>query len=137
VNRWLKNDLHRDEPRGYMPHCVVMEERNFKILTYVARVPSMACCEQCRCKFFTPRNDFRGDGASAENYLREKFAQHRCSQPETNKFSGHVKETLKIPRRSCLQCGYQTPPAELGRLSMTPVRCPKCGTSLLLQSASA
>ncbi len=120
-----------------MPHYVVMAERNFKILAYVGEVPSMACCEQCQCKFFTLRNDFRGDGPSAENYLRDKFAQHRCLQPEVDRFSGQVKETLKTPRRSCLQCGYEIPPAELGHINMTQVRCPNCGVSLLLQSASA
>jgi predicted RNA-binding Zn-ribbon protein involved in translation (DUF1610 family) len=29
----------------------------------------------------------------------------------------------------CPQCGYQIPPAEVRRISMTQVRCPKCGVT--------
>jgi ribosomal protein S27AE len=92
---------------------------------------------QCQCKFFTPRSDLRRDGASAENYLRDKFAQHRCSQSEGDKLAGLVKEAFKTARSSCPHCGHQLPPSELGRISMTRVRCTKCGGSLLQQSASA
>jgi hypothetical protein len=54
-----------------------MPERMFKVLASVESLPSMASCTKCGYKFFTPRNSFH-DPAEADEYLRDKFANHRC-----------------------------------------------------------
>jgi hypothetical protein len=38
----------------------------------------MAVCTRCEQKFFAPRLIFRSDRVGAEEYLRDKFVQHKC-----------------------------------------------------------
>jgi hypothetical protein len=57
----------------------VMVERMFVILRYDKKVPAMACCAKCESKFFTPAS-FLDDRVGAEEYLLEKFDQHRCTE---------------------------------------------------------
>ena len=66
--------------QGCATLLAVMAERNFKILAYADKVPTMACCEKCQIKFFTLPS-FRLDHVRAEHYLRDKFAQHKCLKP--------------------------------------------------------
>jgi hypothetical protein len=80
------------EWRG-LPECAtllpVMGDRTFVVLKYYKdNIPSMASCAKCQHKFFTP-NTFRRDLALAEQYLREKFAQHTCPK-ETKGWDGMV-----------------------------------------------
>jgi hypothetical protein len=65
-----------------MPQFIAMAEHTLKILGYVDKVPSMACCEKCPMKFFTPRGRFLGDRMGTEKY-REKFAQHQGPEPRS------------------------------------------------------
>jgi hypothetical protein len=58
----------------------IILEREFKILVYVDKVPSMASCTKCHRKFFTPRWTFPHDPRGAELYLMERFMQHRCPE---------------------------------------------------------
>ena len=56
-----------------------MAERLFVILKYQNKIPTMASCAKCARKFFTPSDRWR-DGRDAEEYLRDKFAQHECTK---------------------------------------------------------
>jgi hypothetical protein len=77
-----QRDWNRGEWRG-LSECVtllpVMADRTFVILKYTDKAPSMASCAKCQRKFFAPTM-LRHDPALAEQYLREKFAQHTCSK---------------------------------------------------------
>jgi hypothetical protein len=65
---------------------VNMPERSFVILKYVNKVPSLASCERCQRKFFTPKTHGH-DRVGAEQYLLGKFEQHRCAEePRTSQW---------------------------------------------------
>jgi len=51
----------------------------FIVLRYVNKTPSLASCAKCQRKFFTP-NTYYNDPGGAEQYLRDKFELHDCSQ---------------------------------------------------------
>ena len=57
-----------------------MAERSFTILKYDGKVPAMAGCGKCQCKFFTPSKLLRV-GLGAEQNLRGKFERHKCKEP--------------------------------------------------------
>lgn len=68
-----------------------MDELRFVILKQVRKTPSMATCECCHVKFFTPLERIE-EPEEAEAYLREKFASHACSgdlwqRPHLRRFS--------------------------------------------------
>jgi hypothetical protein len=54
-----------------------MAERRFAILKYNGKTPTLAMCERCHLKFFTPR-ELTNKPVEAEMYLREKFQWHEC-----------------------------------------------------------
>jgi hypothetical protein len=54
-----------------------MPERRFAILKYSGKAPSLAACEFCHLKFFTP-SELKNNPVEAEMYLREKFQWHEC-----------------------------------------------------------
>ena len=54
-----------------------MRERRFLILKYMQKTPSLATCEGCHVKFFTPL-DLMGESRKAEEHLLDKFASHKC-----------------------------------------------------------
>jgi hypothetical protein len=56
---------------------LAMIESRFLILKHVGKTPSLATCQACHLKFFVPMplvNDPRG----AEDYLRQRHAEHKC-----------------------------------------------------------
>ena len=54
-----------------------MAERAFVILKRIHATPSLAACERCHLKFFTPL-ELMGKPREAEEHLRDKFASHTC-----------------------------------------------------------
>ena len=54
-----------------------MAERQFAILQYSGKTASLATCELCHLKFFTP-SELWNKPDKAERYLREKFQWHEC-----------------------------------------------------------
>ena len=72
---------------GPQVQFVVTPERTFRILAYVDKILSMASCNKCQRKFFTPDGMFRRDPVGTEEYLREKFVQHQCSKPKAREVS--------------------------------------------------
>jgi hypothetical protein len=56
---------------------MTMPERRFAILKYSGKTPSLATCELCHLKFFTP-SELKNNIVEAEMYLREKFEWHEC-----------------------------------------------------------
>jgi len=54
-----------------------MAERQLAILRYRNQTPSLATCERCHIKFFTP-SELLARPAEAGDHLREKFASHTC-----------------------------------------------------------
>jgi hypothetical protein len=70
-----------------------MPERTFRILAYVDKVPSMASCNKCQRKFFTPGGMFRRDAVGAEEYLGEEFVERQCSKPRPARF--HARHLWK------------------------------------------
>jgi hypothetical protein len=81
-------------PEAVLCHTVqVMPERKFVILKYVQKVPFLASCTKCGCKFFTPDNyqhnpKILGKPEQAEEYLRSKFDQHECIE-DNNRAGAH------------------------------------------------
>jgi len=59
------------------------ERASFIVLRYVNKTPSLASCAKCQRKFFTP-NTYYNDPAGAEQYLRDKFDLHDCSEAPKN-----------------------------------------------------
>jgi hypothetical protein len=57
-------------------------DSRFVILKYVHKTPSLATCERCNIKFFTP-SELMGRSLQAEDHLREKFASHTCKPSVT------------------------------------------------------
>jgi len=56
-------------------------DSRFVIVRYEGKVPAMASCSKCERKFFTPVT-FARDAVGAENYLRQKFDLHVCTEIE-------------------------------------------------------
>jgi hypothetical protein len=56
-----------------------MAERDFVILRYQGKVPTMASCAKCQRKFFTPATYSR-DPLGATEYLLGKFGRHDCEE---------------------------------------------------------
>ena len=56
-----------------------MAERNFIVLRYQGKVPTLASCTKCERKFFTPTSYSR-DSVGAEEYLLSKFDRHECAE---------------------------------------------------------
>jgi hypothetical protein len=56
-----------------------MAERNFIVLSYERKVPAMAGCKKCQCKFFTP-DIYSGDSVGAHEYPYGKFDHHTCDE---------------------------------------------------------
>jgi hypothetical protein len=56
----------------------IAERTSFIVLKYVNKNPSLASCTACQRKFFTP-NTYYNDPGGAEQYLRDKFDLHSCS----------------------------------------------------------
>jgi hypothetical protein len=54
-----------------------MDELSFVILKREHRTPSLAMCQRCKIKFFTPR-ELNDDPIKAEEYLRGRFSTHEC-----------------------------------------------------------
>jgi len=54
-------------------------ERRFVILKYMRKTASMATCERCHLKFFTPLELIR-EPVEAENNLRDKFLSFALSR---------------------------------------------------------
>ena len=54
-----------------------MAERLFVVLRHIHKTPSLATCECCHIKFFTPLELMR-EPLEADHYLRDKFASHTC-----------------------------------------------------------
>ena len=54
------------------------EPASFIVLRYVNKTPCLASCAKCQRKFFTP-NTYYNDPGGAEQYLRDKFDLHNCS----------------------------------------------------------
>jgi len=54
-----------------------MADPRFVILKYMHKTPSLATCERCHIKFFTPL-ELIGRPLEAEDHLREKYANHTC-----------------------------------------------------------
>jgi hypothetical protein len=61
-----------------------MDERHFVILKYAGKTPLVAACEGCQLKFFVPMTLAR-DPVGAEEYLRQKYAEHYCRREEPSK----------------------------------------------------
>jgi hypothetical protein len=59
-------------------HSCGSSERRFVILKHERKVPTMASCAKCQCKFFKPSSTFERDPIGAEQYLANKFDLHRC-----------------------------------------------------------
>jgi len=57
-----------------------MAERRLVVLKYSGKTPSLAMCEKCHLKFFTPR-ELNKDPVKAEAVLRLKFEAHECKIP--------------------------------------------------------
>jgi hypothetical protein len=57
-------------------------ESRFLILKHKGKIPAMASCAKCQCKFFTPSSTFERDSVGAEQYLESKFDLHRCEGPQ-------------------------------------------------------
>jgi hypothetical protein len=56
-----------------------MTQSSFIILKHMRKAPSMATCERCHIKFFTPL-ELLSDPMKAENHLRNKFVVHECKR---------------------------------------------------------
>jgi hypothetical protein len=56
-----------------------MAERRLTVLRYEGKVPKMAGCAKCQCKFFTPATYSR-DPIGAQEYLFSKFDRHDCEE---------------------------------------------------------
>lgn len=54
-----------------------MQDSDFVILKREHQTPSLAMCQRCKIKFFTPREltDKRNE---AENFLWGRFVEHKC-----------------------------------------------------------
>ena len=61
------------------------DQTSLIVLRYVNKTPSLASCAKCQRKFFTP-NTYYNDPVSADQYLRDKFELHDCSEePKADK----------------------------------------------------
>jgi hypothetical protein len=56
-------------------------DRRFVVLRYEGKVPALASCAKCECKFFTPNTLLR-DASGAVVYLGRKFDAHQCEETE-------------------------------------------------------
>ena len=54
-----------------------VREARFIVLGYTNKVPTMAGCTRCPCKFFVP-SKMAKDEDIASRYLLEKFDRHKC-----------------------------------------------------------
>lgn len=61
------------------PRTVPSSERRFVIVRYEGKVPAMASCTKCQCKFFTPPT-LALDAIGAALYLGQKFDLHDCPE---------------------------------------------------------
>jgi len=70
------------------------DQTSLIVLRYVNKTPSLASCAKCQRKFFTP-NTYYNDPVSAEQYLRDKFELHDCSEePKRTKGGGSSNSPL-------------------------------------------
>jgi hypothetical protein len=72
-----KNDLTTSRLERIVFRMDEQPERRFVILKYMRVTPSLATCDRCHLKFFTPLDVIR-DPLDAEQNLRGKFASHTC-----------------------------------------------------------
>jgi len=49
----------------------------FVILKHMGKTPSMATCERCHVKFFTPLDLLKSPQKAVENLL-DQFSRHKC-----------------------------------------------------------
>jgi hypothetical protein len=54
-----------------------MNEQGFVILKRERETPSLAMCQRCEIKFFTP-HELANDPTEAEVFLRGRFMVHKC-----------------------------------------------------------
>jgi len=54
-----------------------MPDSGFVILKRERQTPSLAMCQRCKIKFFTPRA-LTNDPREAEEYLWGRFVNHKC-----------------------------------------------------------
>jgi hypothetical protein len=55
----------------------VKVDPKFVILKHMGKTPSMATCEDCHIKFFTPLDQIKNSLKAAEN-LHDQFSRHKC-----------------------------------------------------------
>jgi hypothetical protein len=60
-----------------MDDVIPSRDRAFVVLWSADKVPMMAGCVRCGCKFFTP-STIKREALVAQAYLEEKFARHAC-----------------------------------------------------------
>jgi hypothetical protein len=58
-----------------------MDESGFVILKRERKTPSLAMCQRCKIKFFTPR-ELSDRPTEAEEYLWSRFRAHDCKVRE-------------------------------------------------------
>jgi len=58
-----------------------MDELGFVILKRERKTPSLAMCQRCKIKFFTPR-ELSDYPTEAEEYLWNRFNTHECKVRE-------------------------------------------------------
>jgi hypothetical protein len=54
-----------------------MNEQGFVIIKREQKTPSLAMCQRCEIKFFTPR-ELSSDPIKAEAFLWNRFSDHKC-----------------------------------------------------------
>jgi hypothetical protein len=55
-----------------------MPDSDFVILKRERKIPSLAMCDKCKIKFFTP-HELTNNPREAAAYLFRKFAGHNCT----------------------------------------------------------
>ncbi len=58
-----------------------MDELGFAIIKWERETPSLAMCQHCEIKFFTPR-ELSNDPIRAKEFLWGRFSSHRCKVRE-------------------------------------------------------
>ena len=61
----------------YATLSATMDELGFTILRHDRKTPSLAMCQRCKIKFFTPR-ELSDDPIKAEAFLWGRFNVHKC-----------------------------------------------------------
>jgi hypothetical protein len=54
-----------------------MDEQDFIVIKHQRKTPSLAMCQRCEFKFFTPR-ELSNDPIEAEAFLWGRFKAHKC-----------------------------------------------------------